>query len=253
MRFSIIIPSFNQEKFIEATLQNVVALKQAAIEHQIEIEILLFDSASNQEVQTIISKYSSHFNLVEIKTDKGQYDAINKGIAACTGDYWTWLNTDDTISQDGFFKLAKQLKEDPSIDYIYGGVDYMDANGNFLKTYPAYFLTKSTLVHKDPAVFQPGSFFKTEFTKTIGNLKPYRACFDYEYVLRCIDKGAKLFCCDYSLANFRYYATSKTGSILPVFIREQLEISKLYGRTELSFMTWFARLRLLKHSLFPRK
>ncbi len=253
MKFSIIIPSFNQEKFIEATLLNVLELKNISATKGLEIEILLFDSESNSMVQAIINKYSAQLNLVEVKSDRGQYDAINKGISVCTGDYWTWLNTDDTIDIDGFLKLAAQLKNDSTIDYIYGGVNYMDEKGTYLRTYSAYPLNLNTLVHKDPAIFQPGSFFKTAFTSKIGNLDSYRCCFDYEYVLRCISNHAKLYCCNYPLSNFRYYTASKTGSIIPVFIREQLQISKLYGRKEWSYMTWFARLRLLKHTLFPRK
>lgn len=252
MKFSIIIPSYNQDKYIEATLLNVLELKSNAKEKNIAIEILLFDSESNASVQNIISRYASQLDKIEIKKDSGQFDAINKGISSCTGDYWTWLNTDDTIDLDGFFRLADIINQDATIDYIYGGVNYMDANGNFLKSYPAYPLSLTTLVHKDPAIFQPGSFFKSAFTKKVGLLADYRCCFDYEYVLRCISMHANLYCCDFSLANFRFYTASKTGSIIPVFIREQLQISKKYGRTPFSFMTWFARLRLLKHSLFPR-
>lgn len=252
MKFSIIIPSYNQEKYIAATLHNVLDLKQKAKERNIEIEILLFDSESNAEVQKIISSYASQLDYVEIKKDKGQADAINKGITACTGTYWTWLNTDDTIDAAGFFKVAEIVKSNPDIDYIYGGVNYMNAAGEYMSTYKAYPLRYKTLVHRDPAIFQPGSFFKKEFTSTIGLLSDYRCCFDYEYVLRCIKNGAKLYCCDFSLANFRFYAASKTGSIIPIFIREQLQISQQYGRSTWSFMTWFARLRLVKHKLFPR-
>lgn len=252
MKFSIIIPSYNQEKYIAATLQNVLELKQKAKERNITIEILLFDSESNAEVQQIISTYASQLDFVEIKKDKGQADAINKGITACTGSYWTWLNTDDTLEADGFFKLVEIVKSNTTIDYIYGGVNYMNAEGGYLSTYAAYPLSFETLVHRDPAIFQPGSFFKKEFTSKIGLISDYRCCFDYEYILRCIKNGAKLYCCDFSLANFRYYAGSKTGSIIPIFIREQLQISKLYGRTAWSFMTWFAQVRLLKHKLFPR-
>lgn len=253
MRFSIIIPSYNQENYIEATLQNVLLLKNKALEKGIEIEILLYDSESNEAVLKIISKYATQLSKVEIKKDLGQYDAINKGITACSGDYWTWLNTDDTLDIEGFFKLAELVKNNPSIDYIYGGVNYMDAAGNYLKNYKAYSLSLKTLVHKDPAIFQPGSFFKKSFTTKIGLLASYRCCFDYEYILRCMKNGAEFYCCDFALSNFRYYTASKTGSIIPIFIREQLTISKLYGRTFWSFMTWFAHLRLLKHSLFPRK
>ena len=129
----------------------------------------------------------------------------------------------------------------------------MDAEGNFLFTKKAKPLTLHSLVNINPGIFQPGSFFKTEFTRKIGLLKKYRCCFDYEYILRCLSMNATLYCCNFPVSYFRYYSDSKTGSIMPVFLNEQLQISSDYGRKTFSFFTFFINLRLLKHKLFPRK
>jgi glycosyltransferase involved in cell wall biosynthesis len=252
LKFSVIIPSFNQPDFIEETLQNAISLKNIALKNNCAVEILLFDSESNSKVQQIIDRYRNQIDYVEIKKDRGQYDAINKGIERCSGDYWTWLNTDDLINTDGFEKLIRVLKSDPTIDYIYGGINYIDENGKSLKEYKSYELDFKTLYSHTPAIFQPGSFFKRSFTNKVGFLKDYRCCFDYEYVLNCFAHKANIYCCDFVVADFRYYKTSKTGSIIPVFIREQLEISEKYGRKWWHFLTWFSRLRLLKHKLIGR-
>jgi len=253
MKFSIIIPSFNQQAYIEKTLQNAIEIKNLAKTKNCEVEILLFDSESNDEVQSIIRRYMPGLDYVEIKKDKGQYDAINKGILKCSGDYWSWLNTDDLIDINGFFKLVEVLRQDPEIDYIYGGVDYINEQGKVTKNYAAFDIKFKTLYSFSPGIFQPGSFFRKKFTDKIGLLKPYQCCFDYEYVLRFMKHGAKVQCCRFVVSNFRFYATSKTGSIIPVFIKEQLEISKIYGRKPYHFLSYFSHLRLLKHTLFPRK
>lgn len=253
MTFSIIIPSYNQASHIRQTLTNVAALKKAASEHNIKIEVLLFDNESNAVVQQIITEFSLQIDVLEIKKDKGQYDAINKGIAQCKGDYWTWLNTDDYIDIAGFFNLVDVLKSKPEIDYIYGSVKYMDDNGKFLFTNTAKLLTLNSLVNTNPGIYQPGSFFKSSFTKKIGPVSNYRCCFDYEYVLRCFRNHANIYCCDFPVCSFRYYADSKTGSMIPIFIKEQLQISADYGRQTFSYFTIFLNLRLLKHKLFPKK
>ncbi|MBK9525481.1 MAG: glycosyltransferase [Bacteroidetes bacterium] len=252
MDFSIIIPSFNQEKFIGSTMENVTQLKKLAAKKNISVEILLIDSESNTAVQEQISKYRSDLDYVDTRKDKGQYDAINKGLEVCKGTYWTWLNTDDHIDLDGFFKLAEMLKSDSTIDYIYGGIHYMDTNDKVLSLVKAKQLTLKELVNKTPGIYQPGSFFKKSFTDKIGFLKPYRCCFDYEYILRCLSFNAKFVCCEFPVSRFRYYSDSKTGSLIPIFIREQLDISSDYGRSYFSFLTWFSHLRLLKHKLFQR-
>ena len=252
MKLSIIIPSFNQPAYIEETLSKTIEIKKKALNHGFEVEILLFDSESGDEVQAIILKYEKFLDFIEIKKDKGQYDAINKGIERCSGDYWTWLNTDDTLDENGFFKLADCLKSDSSIDYIYGSIDYIDEKSHHMRSFESYEITKEMLITRVPGIFQQGSFFKKEFTSKIGLLINYNCCFDYEYVLRCLQNSAKVFVCKFKVANFRQHSVSKTGSLTPVFIREQLKISKAYGRKSWNFLTWFSYLRLVKHKLFPR-
>ena len=253
MKLSIIVPSYNQVEFITYTLKNLAEIKKKATVVGIFIEILVFDSESNERVQQIIRDYQQEFDFVEIKKDKGQYDAINKGILKCSGDYWTWLNTDDLLDIDGFFKLVDVLTANSSIDYIYGGVTYINEKGETLKTVDTWKLSLDQLVTEEPAIFQPGSFFKKSFTDKIGLLKSYQCCFDYEFILRCIKNNAIVYQCDFSVSQFRYYKTSKTGSITPIFIKEQLLISHDYGRKWHHYLTLFSKLRLLKHLLFPKK
>ncbi len=253
MKLSIIVPSYNQVEFITYTLKNLAEIKKKATVVGIFIEILVFDSESNERVQQIIRDYQQEIDFVEIKKDKGQYDAINKGILKCTGDYWTWLNTDDLLDIDGFFKIVDVLTANSSIDYIYGGVTYINEKGETLKTVDTWKLSLDQLVTEEPAIFQPGSFFKKSFTDKIGLLKSYQCCFDYEFILRCIKNNAIVYQCDFSVSQFRYYKTSKTGSITPIFIKEQLLISHDYGRKWHHYLTLFSKLRLLKHLLFPKK
>jgi len=253
MKFSVIIPSFNQPAFIEFTLESVLALKNKAELEGFELELLLFDSESPEPMPSIIEKYRSVLNWLEVKKDKGQYDAINKGIEKATGDYWTWLNTDDTLDVDGILKVFNYLKVHPDTDYCYGAIDYIDEAGNVFRSFPTYTINFKELVTRTPGVFQQGSFFRKGFTNRIGLLKPYNCCFDYEYVLRCLQNNAKMKVFDFKVANFRQHHVSKTGSLTPVFIREQLAISKDYGRKSWHFLTGFSLLRLIKHQLFPRR
>src|ERR1035437_2906993 len=123
MKISIIVPSYNQPDFIEYTFKNLAALKEELYKVDVGLEVLLFDSCSIEEVQRIIKKYRKLFDHIEIKKDKGQYEAINKRILKLTGDYWTWLNTDDLININGCIKTINILKKNPDVDYIYGNTD----------------------------------------------------------------------------------------------------------------------------------
>ena len=253
MKFSIIIPSFNQPDFIAETLENVTSLKEEAAKRNIPVEIILFDACSGPEVQAIIDKYRPMLDLVRVEKDDGQYDAINKGIQASTGDYWTWLNTDDTLDKEGFFRLARLLEMDPLIDYVYGDIEHIDEKSKSIRYVPSYYFDLDLLVKQVPGIFQQGSFFRKSFTDKLGLLKPYRCSFDYEYVLRVLKNKGRVYWADFKVANFRLHNASKTGSMTPVFIREQLLISKDYGRKWFHFLSWFSHLRLIKHKILPRK
>jgi glycosyltransferase involved in cell wall biosynthesis len=249
MKFSIIIPSYNQDEFIEQTFKNLLQLKKKAKENSIDIEILLFDSESNEATQKVIQTYKNLFDCLEIKKDKGQYDAINKGINKATGDYWTWLNTDDLIETDGFLKLVEIVKASP-VDYIYGSILFTDEDGKEVKINHSTPLSIDKLVNNNPGIYQPGSFFKKDFTNKIGLLAPYECCFDYEYVLRIMKNNGKLHQCDFPVAKFRLHKRSKTKNSTIKFVKEQLIISKLFGRKTLSKLAFIAFLRQIKHGLY---
>ncbi|RYX99000.1 glycosyltransferase [bacterium] len=238
MKISIVVPSYNQSRFIEETFKNLKSLKSCLQKERIETEILLFDSCSNEAVQTIIEKYRFLFDFLEIKKDKGQYDAINKGIEKASGDYWTWLNTDDLIDIQGCIKVIQTLKRNNSIDYIYGNISIIDESGMQVKEYRPTVLSLDSLLHQSSTITQPGSFIRTSFTRKIGLLKPYHCCFDYEYILRVFSNKGNAYYLNETVSNFRYYADSKSGALENKFVNEQLQIRKVYQCKYLSHLTW---------------
>ena len=248
MRLSIIIPSYNQIKFIEATMQNIVTIKQLSKEQGTELEVIVCDNCSIPEVQFIFEKYKEFIDILIVEPDKGQYDAINKGLKHVTGIYWTWLNTDDLIDPQGFFKILNYLKSH-TVDYIYGDVETIDEHGNSITKSSSGEISLKSLTTIDASISQPGSFFRTEFTKKIGNLNNYRFAFDYEYILRILKNNGIVVKLDTIVSQFRYYQESKSGSQAANFLIEQLEIAKLYGSSSLSKLSLILRLRILKRKL----
>ncbi|MBC7695242.1 MAG: glycosyltransferase [Burkholderiales bacterium] len=248
MRLSVIIPSYNQFKFIEATMKNIVEIKELCREQNVELEIIVFDNCSIKEVQAVFEKHKNSIDILKVEVDNGQYDAINKGLAYVTGEYWTWLNTDDLIDKQGFLKIINYLKSN-TVDYIYGDIETIDEHGNSIAKGTSGTITLESLTTKDASISQPGSFFRTEFTKKIGHLSNYRFAFDYEYILRIFKNNGTVVKLDVIVAQFRYYQESKSGSQDARFLMEQLEIAKLYGSSSLSKLGLMLRLRIIKRKL----
>jgi glycosyltransferase involved in cell wall biosynthesis len=248
--FSIIVPSFNQDKYIKETLENLLLLKTEAKKNNIGIQVILVDNCSDAATQEIITAYRNIIDDLFIENDKGQYDAINKGLKRVKGDYWTWLNTDDMLDLNGFLKLATYLQQHKNTDYIYGDVRYIDEHSDFHKTSTSGELSLKKLIRSDASISQPGSFFKTTFTHTIGELAPFNFAFDYEYILRCLKHNAVVVKLNTTVAHFRYYAASKSGSKDYRFLKEQLMINRQYGGRLFYKLGLMLNLRILKRKIF---
>jgi glycosyltransferase involved in cell wall biosynthesis len=248
MSFSIIVPSYNQDKFIGETLDNLGRLKSLAL-NKYSIQVIVVDNCSNALVQSILKKNAGIIDELIVEKDKGQYDAINKGLDKVTGDYWTWLNTDDLIDVQGFEKIADYLSKHPETDYIYGHITYIDEHSKPFKCSSSGSITLQKLINEDASISQPGSFFRTAFTNKIGKLAPFHFAFDYEYILRCLKHNALVHQIDAPVALFRYYTTSKSGSQDYRFLKEQLEIAKSYGSSSFSKLRLMLNLRIIKRKL----
>ena len=106
---SIVTPSFNHVKYIEATMQSVFSQDYPNIEY------IVVDGGSNDGTVDIIKKHENRLAWWVSEKDKGQTDAINKGFARATGSILAWLNSDDTYEPGAVTAAVKYLQEHPEI------------------------------------------------------------------------------------------------------------------------------------------
>lgn len=89
---SIITPSYNKGEFIEETIQSVLSQTYHNIEY------IIIDGKSTDNTEQILKKYPG-INWIS-EPDKGQTDAINKGMRRAKGEILAYLNADDTYLPD---------------------------------------------------------------------------------------------------------------------------------------------------------
>ena len=113
-RISIITIAFNNAADIEPTLQSVVNQDYPHIEY------IVVDGASTDGTLEIVERYRNGIDRLISEPDDGMYDAINKGIAAATGEVIGLIHAGDRLySADAISAIAKAF-EDPDLEATYG-------------------------------------------------------------------------------------------------------------------------------------
>ncbi len=120
MKISIIIPVYNQEKYIEKCLNSILS------NDFIGYEIIAIDDASTDNSLKILEKYK---NIKIIKHKKNKYIGItrNDGLKAAKGEYVAFIDPDDYISKDFLSKMYENAKTNNS-DLVICDYKYIYAN-----------------------------------------------------------------------------------------------------------------------------
>ena len=232
MKISVIIPSFNQGRYLPETLDSVLSQSGA------QVEVLVFDGGSTDNTLEVLKKFQKHLAHWESSPDRGQTHAINKGLALMTGDVWLYTNSDDLVSA-GSIKTVTEHFRNPDIMWISGGADIFDEHGSRGALIPVP--TGDPLDYLSPWTrqkivfpFSGSSYFRSEVPKRIGLMdESYHYSMDIEFYCRAIFKGGfvQTIIPD-TLARWRWDSESKTmgRGMAYGFREEEIRIAQEYAR-----------------------
>lgn len=123
MKISIITVCRNAELTLQDALESIARQK---LPGGVELEHVVVDGASSDSSPEIIRRHALVHPVKYIsEPDKGLYDAMNKGIAMCTGDVVGILNADDVTADDSVMaKIAEAFSAGDAPDIVYGDVRF---------------------------------------------------------------------------------------------------------------------------------
>jgi glycosyltransferase involved in cell wall biosynthesis len=206
---TVVTPSYNQAKYIRRTIESVLSQQVPRLEY------LIFDAGSTDGTQAILAEYQSRATIV-IEPDKGQADAVNKGLRAARGAVIGWLNSDDIYYEGACLRVLEEFAANPDADVVYGEANHIDEQDGILEP---YYIEPFDYERLKEVCFicQPATFFTKRVVDRFGPLRTgLRYCMDYEYWLRICAAQPPRFLAQ-KLAGSRLHAETKTlGSREPV-------------------------------------
>jgi glycosyltransferase len=120
MTISIITVTLNSERYLQDCITSVKNQDYRNIEH------IIVDGKSTDNTVAIIQRNRNHIYAWISETDRGMYDAINKGINLATGDIIGILNSDDILASDDVIGKIAYCFKNSGIDSLYGDLVFVN-------------------------------------------------------------------------------------------------------------------------------
>ena len=178
-KISIITPSFNQAQYLERTLRSVLDQGYPNLEY------IVIDGGSSDGSVEIIRRYADHLAYWVSEPDKGQAEALNKGLRRATGEWIAWQNSDDIYFPGAFQDLAMAASRDPGAGLIIGDMMLIDAMDRPLRDIRYVKPTANALIAEGMVLANQASFWRRNVQQQVGLLnESFHCSFDYEWFLR---------------------------------------------------------------------
>ncbi len=202
---SIVVPTLNQAAYIEQTLASIVGQGWP------RLELIVMDGGSTDGTRGIVEKFGAQVTRFISERDRGQADAINKGMRLAMGDILAWLNSDDYYLPQTLERVAAALGEVTQPRLVYGGCRFLYEADGSTKDMPAEPFDGERLKTCD-FVYQPSAFWTRELWKRTGELnEAQHFTLDWDWWLRAATQG-EFAPLGEVLSVYRFHDAHKTGS-----------------------------------------
>ena len=184
MKLSIITVAYNSAKTIDKTIKSVLNQSYENLEY------IIVDGQSTDGTIEIVKSYGTKISKFISESDKGIFDALNKGIAMATGEVIGILNSDDELAHSDVLRNVIHTMRNNEVDSVYGDLKYVAPEDNSkTKRYwkSGQYKRKKFLYGWMPP--HPTFYVKREVYEKYGNFDTsLSSAADYELMLRFLYK-----------------------------------------------------------------
>lgn len=109
---SLVTPSYNQGRFLPATLESVFSQNYPLLDH------VVVDGGSSDDSPDLLARHAARFSWWCSEPDGGFYPGLNKGFARTSGDVMGWLNSDDLLLPGALRAVGEIFARFPEVEWL---------------------------------------------------------------------------------------------------------------------------------------
>ncbi len=211
LRVSLVTPSYNHAQFIERTIDSVLSQRG-----DFDLDYRVIDGGSKDGTVEILKRYGDRLSW-KSERDRGQVDAINKGLRSATGDIVGWLNSDDVLMPGALDRVVTAFQRHPQVEWLHGRCLIIDEHDRevrkWITAYKHFRAQRYSLqgLLTENFVSQMTVFWRRGVHEEVGFLDDtYKFAFDYDFWVKLAERSDPLYLPE-PIACFRWYETSKSG------------------------------------------
>ena len=191
-KISIITPVYNTNiKYLVEMIESVLAQTYS----KWELCIVNGSSSNKKHIKEILDQYQHKDKRIKVKylsKNKGIAGNTNEAIKMATGDYFAFLDHDDTLSSFALFEVVKVINKDPQVDFIYSDEDKISSDST-LRYEPHFKPSWNPELLRSYNYITHLTVIKKELLNSVGWLREgFDGSQDYDLILRCTEKAQKI-------------------------------------------------------------
>lgn len=223
---SVVMPSFNQKRFVEDAIESVL---QQEYERK---ELVVIDGGSTDGTVDVLRKYDRHIAYWVSESDSGQSSALNKGFRHVNGEILGWLNSDDVYMPGAFSLGVETFRARPGASVVFGDHAEIDECGDVLRVVHSFDFSVAQLVYEGFHCNAQAMLWKRDLMEEFGEFDmSLHRTMDYDMILRFgLIAGDDGFArVPEVLGGFRRHGEQKTRGVDERVLAEHRAIAERYG------------------------
>jgi glycosyltransferase involved in cell wall biosynthesis len=229
---SIIIPCYNQGRYLSAAIDSVLGQTHK------NIEVIVVDDGSTDDTSQVAARYAAESRIRYVRQEnRGPSAARNAGVAISKGEYVNFLDADDTLLPEKLERQLDILQADPALALVYCDIFYIDENGVDIPEKSATSIAQSRRILSGDifdSLFIGGYFpphtplLRFDAYKQSGGFdQDLRGCCDWDLWLRIAANGNRAYYLNEKLAAYRMHGANMSNNFGHMRDEERRVIQKL--------------------------